>query len=108
MSLDGEMSASDLGSNTGPVKIVSETPVTFDYYSCEEAIKRLNDYLDQELGPGERDDVVKHLQLCKPCLERFHFEEHLVTAVRIRVTRTSCPKELKARLKDLIRQLGHQ
>jgi len=50
----------------------------FDYYSCEEAVKRLNDYLDRELTEKEREDVIKHLQICRPCLEKFSFEENLI------------------------------
>ena len=35
-----------------------------DIYSCEEALKRLNDYLDHELNDDERTVVVKHLEIC--------------------------------------------
>ena len=32
-----------------------------DFYSCEEAVKRLNEYLDHEMTPEERVVVLKHL-----------------------------------------------
>src|SRR5580704_16700617 len=84
------------------VTITETTTITFDYYSCEEAVKRLNDYLDHELAPEERADVVKHLTICKPCLERFHFEENLVIQLREKMKRLCCPKTLKSRLSVLL------
>jgi anti-sigma factor (TIGR02949 family) len=77
---------------------------TFDFYSCEEAVKRLNDYLDHELTPEEREDVIKHLQICKPCLEKFSFEENLISSIKLKVTELSAPKELIVKLSSLIRK----
>jgi anti-sigma factor (TIGR02949 family) len=88
------------------VELSAQTVETFDYYSCEEAIKRLNDYLDHELQPDERSDVLKHLQICKPCLERFHFEEGLLQSLRVRVARVTAPGHLRARIADMFRQNG--
>jgi len=84
------------------VTITETSTITFDYYSCEEAVKRLNDYLDHELAPEERADVVKHLTICKPCLERFHFEETLVIQLREKMKRLCCPQSLKSRLNVLL------
>ena len=83
--------------------IFSEQEIAFDFYSCEEAINRLNDYLDHELKPEERDDVVKHLQICQPCLARFHFEETLLVQMRARVTAMVAPHSLRQRLGSVIR-----
>lgn len=84
------------------VTVTETTRITLDFYDCEEAVKRLNDYLDHELAPEERADVVKHLQICKPCLERFHFEESLVTQLRERMKKFCCPESLKNKLGSLI------
>jgi anti-sigma factor (TIGR02949 family) len=86
------------------MEVTSETHMVFDYYSCEEAIKRLNDYLDHELSPEERQDVVKHLTICKPCLERFHFEENLVVSLRQKVAERICPNGLRDRLSKIIKK----
>jgi anti-sigma factor (TIGR02949 family) len=82
-------------------QIFSEEEVTFDYFSCEEAITRLNAYLDQELTPSERADVVKHLGICKPCLERFHFEESLMVSLRAKMSAITAPIQLRERLGKL-------
>ncbi|MDR3710870.1 MAG: zf-HC2 domain-containing protein [Capsulimonadaceae bacterium] len=79
-----------------------EEAETFDYYSCEEAVKRLNDYLDHELNADERADVVKHLKICKPCLERFNFEQSLVITIKTKVKNLCAPPELKSRLSSLL------
>jgi mycothiol system anti-sigma-R factor len=84
-------------------KMFSEEDVAFDFYSCEEAIIRLNDYLDHELNTAERADVVKHLQICKPCLERFHFEETLITQIRVKVAGFIAPKSLRERLGSIMK-----
>ena len=86
------------------VQVSSETHMVFDFYSCEEAIKRLNDYLDHELSAEERQDVVKHLNICKPCLERFDFEESLVVSLRQKVKERICPNGLKDRLSKIIKK----
>jgi len=81
---------------------VSKTVMSFDFYSCEEAVKRLNDYLDRELDSDEHADVVKHLHICKPCLERFTFEETLLISIKTKMQSRSAPNELKSRLSALI------
>lgn len=84
------------------MQVTSQTHIAFDFYSCEECIKRLNDYLDHELSPEERADVVKHLNLCKPCLERFHFEENLIISLRRKVSHLCAPSKLREKLSRLI------
>ncbi|MGO8673333.1 MAG: zf-HC2 domain-containing protein [Capsulimonadaceae bacterium] len=75
-----------------------------DFYSCEEAIKRLNEYLDHELTADERLVVVKHLEICKPCLSRFTFEQTLIVSLRTKLSELCAPAPLKERLKALLRQ----
>jgi len=78
--------------------------VSFDYYSCEESIRLLNEYLDHELSPNERADVAKHLDICQPCLERFRFEQTLLISIKTRMQTIHAPIELKSRLSTLINQ----
>jgi len=80
---------------------LEQEPETFDFYSCDEAVKRLNDYLDHELTADERADVVKHLHLCKPCFERFHFEENLMVSIRTKFQAMNAPTSLRSKLSHL-------
>jgi len=75
-----------------------------DIYSCEEALKRLNEYLDHELNESERTVVIKHLEICKPCLSRFTFEQNLIVSIRQKLCGMAAPQPLKERLKGLLRQ----
>lgn len=77
-----------------------------DFYSCEEAIKRLNEYLDHELDDEERLVVVRHLEICKPCLSRFTFEEKLIVSLRSKLCGMGAPQKLKDRLKGMLRSSG--
>ena len=74
-----------------------------DYYSCEEAVKRLNEYLDHEMSGAERDVVLKHLEICRPCLRRFTFEKTLVLSLRQKVTLLCAPVALREKLYVLLR-----
>lgn len=74
-----------------------------DYYSCEEALNRLNEYLDQELTEPERAVVLKHLEICKPCFSRFSFEQTLVISLRQKIVALAAPESIRLKLKGLLR-----
>jgi len=75
-----------------------------DIYSCEEALRRLNDYLDHELTPDERVVVIQHLEICKPCFKRFSFEQTLIVSLREKLTHLRAPEMLRAKLHILLRR----
>jgi len=75
-----------------------------DIYSCEEALRRLNDYLDHELTPDERVVVIQHLEICKPCFKRFSFEQTLIVSLREKLTNLRAPEMLRAKLHILLRR----
>ncbi len=74
-----------------------------DYYSCEEAVKRLNEYLDHQMTDAERIVVLKHLEICRPCLRRFTFEQTLVVSLRHKVALLCVPVAVKEKLSLLLR-----
>jgi len=41
---------------------------------CEDALGRLWDFLDGELGPEEEAAVKKHLELCDRCYPQYDFQ----------------------------------
>jgi len=75
-----------------------------DPYSCEEALRRLNDYLDHELSPDERVVVLKHLEICKSCFSRFSFEQSLLVCLREKLTGLRAPDTLRVKLHLLLRK----
>jgi len=66
-----------------------------DFYSCEEALQRLDEYLDHELTIEEREVVVKHLEICKPCFNKFTFEQTLIVSLRAKLGSLCMPQPLK-------------
>lgn len=50
---------------------------THEMMGCEEALRRLAEYLDRELDAPTRAMVDEHLNLCRSCYTRSEFERRL-------------------------------
>lgn len=70
--------------------------------NCEEAIKNLLVYLDEQLAKGKSREVKHHLSVCRSCYSRSEFEKklksQLLEAGKEKV-RPSLEKRIKALLK---------
>lgn len=44
---------------------------------CEEALRRLAEYLDAELDGNARHELEQHLERCRSCFSRVEFEKRL-------------------------------
>ncbi len=49
---------------------------------CAQALKRLIELIDQELGDTEREVIEHHMQTCRSCLSRAEFERALKGRLR--------------------------
>ena len=49
---------------------------------CQEALKHLLAYLDQELGEVKHREVDHHLEICRTCFSRAEFEKLLKSRLR--------------------------
>lgn len=65
---------------------------------CNETIKDLYPYLDDELPADVRAHVHDHLHGCSGCLEAFDFEAELKAAIRRKCQTDSLPPGLVARI----------
>ena len=72
-----------------------------DRYTCEDALRRLEDFLDRELTPDETRRVQAHLDTCAGCAEQYRFEGRLLDGVREKVRRVSLPSDLRDRIRRL-------
>jgi anti-sigma factor (TIGR02949 family) len=72
------------------------TPVS--RYTCEEAFRRLDDYLDRELSAEETALVNEHLEICAGCAREFNFEESVLEGVRAKLRQIELPPTLQARI----------
>ena len=50
--------------------------------TCEEAMRSLAEYLDNELAAGDEQSVRQHLELCRSCYSRAEFERRLKFELR--------------------------
>jgi anti-sigma factor (TIGR02949 family) len=67
-----------------------------DLYGCQEALQRLDDYIDRELSPDEQAKVSQHLRICHECARKFRFEEDLNTKLRDKVGKVLLPSDVEA------------
>lgn len=67
-------------------------------YTCEEAFRRLDDYLDRELSAEETVLVKEHLEICAGCAREFNFESSLLNGVRSKLRQIDVPSSLQARI----------
>ena len=69
-----------------------------DRYTCQEAFRRLDDYLDRELSAEEMRLVREHVELCAVCAAEFKFERSVVDGVRSKLRQVDLPPDLIARV----------
>jgi len=69
-----------------------------NHYTCEEAFRRLDDYLDRELSAEEMTLVHEHLDICAGCAREFNFEASVLRGVREKLRQIDLPDSLQARI----------
>jgi anti-sigma factor (TIGR02949 family) len=74
----------------------------FSRYTCEEAFRRLDDYLDRELSAEETTLVHEHLEICAGCAREFTFEESVLRGVRSKLRQIELPESLQARILSVL------
>jgi anti-sigma factor (TIGR02949 family) len=77
--------------------------IPLEYNQCQEAVKRLTDYLSNELEPTEAETVQTHLAQCKGCFAKFHFEDTLLRTIREKVEHVRAPETLREKILGLLR-----
>jgi anti-sigma factor (TIGR02949 family) len=79
-----------------------------DRTNCEEAFRRLGDFLDRRLGPDETRIVEEHLRICDWCAREFNFEASVLNGVKEKLRRLSAPPDLVSKiLSHLASHGGH-
>jgi Predicted transmembrane transcriptional regulator (anti-sigma factor) len=67
-------------------------------YTCEEAFRRLDDYLDHELSADETALIHEHLEVCAACAREFNFEASILKGVGQKLRQIDLPDTLQARI----------
>lgn len=74
---------------------------------CGEALARLFEFIDAEIGEVEGDQIRRHLADCEPCLAEYDVADHLKKLVR-RSCHDSAPAELHLRIRQQLTVLRTQ
>jgi anti-sigma factor (TIGR02949 family) len=74
-----------------------------DRYTCEQAFRKLDDFLDRELSAEEAEAVGRHLAECEVCAAEFHFEGRILQEVREKLRRIALPDGFRDRLRAKLR-----
>jgi anti-sigma factor (TIGR02949 family) len=74
-----------------------------DRMTCEEAFRRLDDFIDRELSADEMRLVHEHLAVCAQCTREFNFEISVIDGVREKLSRIAAPPNLLTRIAASIR-----
>ena len=75
-----------------------------EFNQCQEAVKRLTDFLSHELRSEEETQIQAHLSQCKGCFAKFHFEETFLRTIRERAQQVNAPVSLRAKILGLLSQ----
>ena len=73
------------------------------YVNCDEAVRKLYEFLDGELTDVRRQEIAEHLDRCGPCVDVFGFESELRHVIA-RKCQDRVPDELVARVAHAIRE----
>ena len=68
---------------------------------CDEALRLLAAYLDDELHPGAHENVERHLELCRSCFSRAEFERRLKGEIN-RLGHEQVPPTFEQRVRQLL------
>ncbi|UCG76519.1 MAG: zf-HC2 domain-containing protein [Gemmatimonadota bacterium] len=72
--------------------------------SCEEAAKRVFEFLDGELPPVDAEKVRHHVEVCRRCYPYFNFERFFLDYVRERGLKPRRSRDLEERLRRLLEE----
>jgi anti-sigma factor (TIGR02949 family) len=71
-----------------------------DDIGCEQALKRLLEFIDRELSDSEHDSVERHLRTCRGCCSRMEFESRLKERLSALAS-----EDLSSTVRDRVRNL---
>ena len=77
-------------------------------FTCEEAFRRLDDYLDRELSATEMELVREHLETCAACTREFTYEAGILHEVRRKLARVEVSPELLARIARQLEEAANE
>ena len=69
-----------------------------DRMTCEDAFRKIDDFLDRELSAQEMQRIQGHLEICAACATEFDFERSVIDGVRSKLRRVRASDDLLKRI----------
>ena len=79
-----------------------------DRATCEEAFRRLDDFLDRRLSAEDMRLIEEHLQICDACTREFTFEASVLAGIRRKLEQVAAPADLLSRIAERIARIGRE
>ncbi|HEX5436172.1 MAG TPA: zf-HC2 domain-containing protein [Gemmatimonadaceae bacterium] len=73
---------------------------------CEEAMRQLWDYLDDELTEQKMAAIREHLAVCQQCYPQFDFERAFLGAIASARCNQRASGALRMRIRAMLREVG--
>lgn len=73
-----------------------------DEISCREAVERVYEYLDDELGEGKAEEIRCHVETCKRCYPMYNWERLFLGVIRESVDRPESNSRLRRKVEHLL------
>ena len=73
---------------------------------CEDVMRSLWDYLDQELTPQRMEAIRAHVDMCKRCYPQYEFERSFLAALSARKPEHTHPELAQEKLLVLLEAQG--
>ena len=69
-----------------------------DRYTCEEVVRRLDDYVDRELSAREMQLMRAHIETCAACAQEHAFAVATLRTLKAKLRRIEVPRDLMAHI----------
>ena len=69
---------------------------------CREAVRRMWDYLEQELASAPTSELEGHLETCRRCCGELEFSRRLRDMVAVKEQGTGMPPDVRSRVELLL------
>ena len=71
---------------------------TIDRYTCEDVLRRLDEYLDRQLSSLEMERARAHIETCEACAREQAFAAAALQTLKAKLRRIEIPADLLDRL----------
>jgi len=71
---------------------------TIDRYTCEDVLRRLDEYLDRQLSLREMELARHHIETCAACAQEVGFSAETLRTIKAKVRRINVAPDLVDRI----------